>query len=141
MGKHHTPSLQAPHAAFAVDDAAVKVPVKLPPPMPSENQSKPQINCSKLTKKNKKRFNDEAASSSSSEVISCTTRNRDHNNFSMRGIRIASKRRNPRFSVRRAASDVEALAFPLGMSIAAVLAQICTSAVRESLSNVSHISK
>lgn len=63
-----------------------------------------------------------------------------------------NKRRNPRFCVRK--SDVEAIALPLGMSIAAVLdkvlerkdltnkasidqvSTICTSAVRESLSNV-----
>lgn len=160
MGKHHSSSLQPPDHATAIatvtsEDAAVNAPAKLAPPIPAENRSKPQINGSKLTKKTKKRFNDDAASCSSSEVFSCTTRNRDNGNSSIRGIRIASVRRNPRFSVRRAASDVEALAFPLGMSIAAVLAQvlerkdlknekasvdqlstICTSAVRESLSNV-----
>ncbi|KAL9250581.1 CPR-5-like protein [Drosera capensis] len=64
-------------------------------------------------------------------------------------------RRKPRFLVRRRVNDVEAIAFPLGMSIAAVVSQvleqqeassnkmsadhlsrICTSAVRESLANV-----
>uniref|UniRef100_A0A5B7C7D2 Protein CPR-5-like n=1 Tax=Davidia involucrata TaxID=16924 RepID=A0A5B7C7D2_DAVIN len=75
-----------------------------------------------------------------------------------RGLRVSNSRRNPRIlicSVRQKESDVEALALPLGMSIAAVLAQvlerkdaagermpvdhlssICTLAVRESLANV-----
>ncbi|KMT08664.1 hypothetical protein BVRB_6g139400 [Beta vulgaris subsp. vulgaris] len=113
-----------------------------PPPEPSDFSLKPQINGPKLTRKIKKRYPDEASSASSSSSI-------------QRGIRIPNKRRNPRFSVRRNATDVEAIAFPLGMSIAAVLAQIlekkdlstenapidhlamiCTSAVRESLTNV-----
>lgn len=83
-----------------------------PPPEPSDFSLKPQINGPKLTRKIKKRYPDEASSASSSSSI-------------QRGIRIPNKRRNPRFSVRRNATDVEAIAFPLGMSIAAVLAQVC----------------
>ncbi|XP_015167482.1 protein CPR-5 [Solanum tuberosum] len=75
-----------------------------------------------------------------------------------RGIRVSTGRRNPRVIIssgRQKSDNVEALALPLGMSIAAVLAQvlerkdaagekisvdhlseICTLAVRESLTNV-----
>ncbi|KAH0679717.1 hypothetical protein KY284_020802 [Solanum tuberosum] len=75
-----------------------------------------------------------------------------------RGIRVSTGRRNPRVIIssgRQKSDNVEALALPLGMSIAAVLAQvlerkdaagekisvdhlseICTLAVRESLANV-----
>ncbi|KAM3200505.1 protein CPR-5 isoform X2 [Capsicum annuum] len=75
-----------------------------------------------------------------------------------RGIRFSNVRRNPRVIIgpcRQKSDNVEALALPLGMSIAAVLAQvlerkdaagenisvdhlseICTLAVRESLANV-----
>ncbi|KAL2907197.1 Protein CPR-5 [Bienertia sinuspersici] len=81
------------------------------PFQPSGIPSKPQINGPKFTRKIKKRTPDEASSASSSSSI-------------QRGIRIPNKRKNPRFSVRRSATDVEAIAFPLGMSIAAVLAQV-----------------
>ncbi|CAN4125567.1 unnamed protein product [Withania somnifera] len=75
-----------------------------------------------------------------------------------RGIRVSTSRRNPRVIIgsgRHKSDNVEALALPLGMSIAAVLAQVlerkdaagekisvdhlsetCTLAVRESLANV-----
>ncbi|XP_042519098.1 protein CPR-5-like isoform X2 [Macadamia integrifolia] len=74
-----------------------------------------------------------------------------------RGLRLTAKRRGPRVSIcsnRRGKSDFDALALPLGMSIAAVVAQvlegervakekipldhlsmICASAMRESLAN------
>lgn len=74
------------------------------------------------------------------------------------GMRLSSKRRNPRVKVgalRRGGSPVDAFALPLGMSIAAFVSQVlerkesseermsvdrlamlCTSAVRESLTNV-----
>ncbi|KAI4345190.1 hypothetical protein L6164_012336 [Bauhinia variegata] len=72
-----------------------------------------------------------------------------------RGFEVGCKRRNPRFLVRRNGGDVAAIGLPLGMSFAAVIAQVlyrrdaaaqrmsidhlssmCTSAVRESLTNV-----
>ncbi|KAJ4965199.1 hypothetical protein NE237_017048 [Protea cynaroides] len=85
-----------------------------------------------------------ASSSSSSSFIS-----------QQRGLRLTARRRLPRVSIggdRRGGSDFDALALPLGMSIAAVVAQvldreteekiplqhlsaICASAVRESLAN------
>ncbi|GAB2226218.1 hypothetical protein Drorol1_Dr00022019 [Drosera rotundifolia] len=89
-----------------------------------------------------------SSSSSSSSMAVCGTSKE-------RGLRVNSVKRKPRFLVRRRVNDVEAIAFPLGMSIAAVVAQvleqqaatsnkmsaehlsrICTSAVRESLANV-----
>lgn len=94
------------------------------------------------------------ASSSSS----CTTSDLFHPRS--KGIRLSSNRRNPRVSSglvsrRQSGSEAEALALPLGMSIAAFVAQvlekkdatgekmsadhlsqICTLAVKESLSNV-----
>ncbi|KAL9250441.1 CPR-5-like protein [Drosera capensis] len=89
-----------------------------------------------------------SSSSSSSSMAVCGTSKE-------RGLRVNSVRRKPRFLVRRRVNDVEAIAFPLGMSIAAVVTQvleqqeatsnkmsaehlsrICTSAVRESLANV-----
>ncbi|KAA8546897.1 hypothetical protein F0562_003326 [Nyssa sinensis] len=120
-------------------------------------RSRPTINHGKavIIKKKKKRrpptdFSDPPSSSSSS---SCCT------SFSIhRGLRVSNIRRNPRIlisSAKQKESDVEALALPLGMSIAAVVAQvlerkdaagermpvdhlssICTLAVRESLANV-----
>ncbi|XP_059624367.1 protein CPR-5 [Cornus florida] len=90
--------------------------------------------------------------SSSSSSCCCSSHS------TQRGFRISSTRRNPRVligSVRQRESDVEAIALPLGMSIAAVVAQvlektdatgermsvhhlsrICSLAVRESLANV-----
>ncbi|KEH35577.1 CPR5, putative [Medicago truncatula] len=74
----------------------------------------------------------------------------------VKGKGIACKRRNPRVSVRRTrGNNVAAIGFPLGMSVAAVMAQVlyrrdaaaegmspdhlssmCTSAIQESLSSV-----
>ncbi|XP_057541657.1 protein CPR-5 [Amaranthus tricolor] len=135
LSQSRQPNNQQP-VITAVDDNS-----SLTRRQPSDFSSKTQINGSKLSRKIKKRSHDEASSASSSSSI-------------QRGIRIAHKRRNPRFCVRRSSYDVEAIAFPLGMSIAAVLAQIlekdltsenaaidqlatiCSSAVRESLTNV-----
>ncbi|KAK6924146.1 hypothetical protein RJ641_010346 [Dillenia turbinata] len=90
------------------------------------------------------------ASSSSSYSPSCSRRER--------GLRLSHKRRNPRILIggnRRYEIDVDSLALPLGMSIAAFVSQIldrkyireedlpvdhlstiCTMAVKESLTNV-----
>ncbi|GAB4847667.1 hypothetical protein Ancab_026729 [Ancistrocladus abbreviatus] len=96
---------------------------------------KPHIKGQKSNCKSKKRVPiDHAIQPSCSSSSSSLTIYTQHS--SQRCLRLAPKRRNPRFLVRRRASDVEAIAFPLGMSIAAVVAQICTSAVRESLANV-----
>ncbi|KAH9623482.1 hypothetical protein KSS87_012707 [Heliosperma pusillum] len=111
---------------------------------------KPLINGHNPTRRHKKkRVSDDVTSAASS---SSTTYPINNSNSNSRGIRIPNKRR---FHFRRNCSDVEAIAFPLGMSIAAVFAQllekkdlvadsasveylstICTSAVRESLTNV-----
>ncbi|XP_042505417.1 protein CPR-5-like [Macadamia integrifolia] len=90
-----------------------------------------------------------AAASSSSSVSSFPSQ--------QRGLRLSSKCRIPRVSIggnRRGETEIDALALPLGMSIAAVVAQVldrehvtkekiplehisavCASAVRESLAN------
>ncbi|XP_057972418.1 protein CPR-5-like [Malania oleifera] len=106
-------------------------------------------------KKKVKQINGSASStvpSPSSSSSTCSP------SLSQGGVRVACKRRNPRVfvgSVRRGERDAQAIALPLGMSIAAVIAQvleskdttgermcvdhlstICTSAVRESLANV-----
>ncbi|KAL8160738.1 hypothetical protein V2J09_002275 [Rumex salicifolius] len=119
---------------------------------PSDDPVQIQINGSKLYRRDKRRvkrvLGAQAPCSSSSSATGTQ-------NSPQRGLRVAYKRRNPRFFVRRRASEVEAIAFPLGMSIAAVVAQvlertdptwkempvdnlsmICTSAVRESLFDV-----
>ncbi|GAB2282937.1 hypothetical protein Dimus_017473 [Dionaea muscipula] len=94
-------------------------------------------------------------SSCSSSLASSSTVCPPQSSIREMSVRINTRRRNPRFLVRRRVTDVEAIAFPLGMSIAAVVAQvleqqeatsknisadhlsrICTSAVRESLANV-----
>ncbi|XP_021736627.1 protein CPR-5-like isoform X1 [Chenopodium quinoa] len=145
MGIHNSPSSSLPLQPSGEQPPSITTvnhTLSETPSQPSDFPSKPQINGLKLTRKIKKRVVDETSSASSSSSI-------------QRGIRIPNKRKNPRFSVRRSATDVEAIAFPLGMSIAAVLAQIlekkdltnenvavdhlamiCTSAVRESLTNV-----
>ena len=105
LSQSRQPNNQQP-VITAVDDNS-----SLTRRQPSDFSSKTQINGSKLSRKIKKRSHDEASSASSSSSI-------------QRGIRIAHKRRNPRFCVRRSSYDVEAIAFPLGMSIAAVLAQV-----------------
>ncbi|KAF9603960.1 hypothetical protein IFM89_039314 [Coptis chinensis] len=57
---------------------------------------------------------------------------------SSKGLRVMSKlsKNASKVIVNRCGSDFDGLALPLGMSIAAVVAQICTSAVKESLANV-----
>lgn len=141
MGIHNSPAASLP-PADEQPHFITTVHHTLSPSQPSDFPLKPQINGPKSTRRIKKRSPDETSSASSSSSI-------------QRGIRIPNKRKNPRFSVRRSANYVDAIAFPLGMSIAAVLAQIlekkdltnenaaidhlamiCTSAVRESLTNV-----
>ncbi|XP_074308664.1 protein CPR-5 [Silene latifolia] len=125
-----------------------------PPSISTAHQNpKPQINGHNPTRRpKKKRVSDDATSATSSLTSTYPINNSNSNSLSQRGIRIPNKRR---FHFRRNHSDVEAIAFPLGMSIAAVFAQvlekkdlvadsasveylskICTSAVRESLTNV-----
>ncbi|KAJ8557328.1 hypothetical protein K7X08_002953 [Anisodus acutangulus] len=113
---------------------------------------------SKKKKKNKASANDPfdphcSGASYSSSSCSATS----FPNSNQRGIRVSTGRRNPRVIIGRhkGSENVEALALPLGMSIAAVLAQvlerkdaagekisvdhlseICTLVVRESLANV-----
>lgn len=109
--------------------------------------------CNQKKKKRKKKdrvFTDDCTPSCSSSSWSQSS--------SHKGIRISSKRRNPKIfvqSARRSETDLDVIALPLGMSIAAVVSQvlerrnaaagsipvdhlsaICTSAVRESLANV-----
>ncbi|KAK9713331.1 hypothetical protein RND81_06G020300 [Saponaria officinalis] len=114
----------------------------------------PQINGLKPSRRiKKKRISDDATSATSCSSITNPNFNNNHTNSSIqRGIRVSNKRK---LNFRRNRSDVEAIAFPLGMSIAAVFAQvlerkdlmshntsvdylstICASAVRESLTNV-----
>nr|GMD53552.1 protein CPR-5 [Ipomoea batatas] len=72
--------------------------------------------------------------SSSSACLSATS----FAGSKQRGFRVFNGRRNPRAltaAARHRAGDVDAVALHLGMSIAAVFAQICTLAVRESLAN------
>lgn len=118
----------------------------------------------KKKKTNKKKKNKECVSAtdpfdphSSYSSSSCSaTSSFPHS--TQKGIRVSTVRRNPRVIIgcgRHKSGNVEALALPLGMSIAAVLAQvlerkdaagerisvdhlseICTLAVRESLANV-----
>ncbi|KAI9116955.1 hypothetical protein K1719_011954 [Acacia pycnantha] len=102
-----------------------------------------------LMKKRVALDNSESPSSSSTRYSSSSAVS------SQRGIAVACQRRNPRVLVRRNRNDVAAIGFPLGMSFAAVIAQVlyrrdraaerissehlplmCTSAVRESLANV-----
>ncbi|KAI8536084.1 hypothetical protein RHMOL_Rhmol10G0228600 [Rhododendron molle] len=119
---------------------------------PSKPTGKPTSTSTKTTTKklkNKKKLSvdgSEAPSSSASSYCSSST-----SHPVQRGVRL----RNPRVfigSARQKEGDVEALALPLGMSIAAVvlerknttggaiavdhLSEICTLAVRESLANV-----
>lgn len=113
----------------------------------------------KKKKKNKACVNDPfdpSSSVASHSSSSCSATSFPHS--IQRGIRVSTSRRKPRViigSCRQKSENVEALALPLGMSIAAVLAQvlerkdaarekisvdhlseICTLAVRESLANV-----
>ncbi|KZV53739.1 protein CPR-5 [Dorcoceras hygrometricum] len=81
-------------------------------------------------KKKKKVASDSGSSASSNNCCSATK-----NGFKLlrntKSIRVGSKTTR-----RLVPRDVDALALPLGMSIAAVVAQLCILAVRESLANV-----
>ncbi|KAK9062270.1 hypothetical protein SSX86_019456 [Deinandra increscens subsp. villosa] len=98
---------------------------------------------------------------SSNSVSSSSSSTANVSRFKAKGIRLSTNRRNPRVfsgpvSQRPTGGEADALALPLGMSIAAFVAQvlekkdatgekmsadhlseICTLAVKESLSNVS----
>ncbi|XP_057492873.1 protein CPR-5 isoform X2 [Actinidia eriantha] len=143
-------------------DAAPPSPEPLPSPVTAAIDSNPMTGIPPPSKptgkstnikanKNKKLSVEGSDEASSSTPSACSLQRG-------RGIRIASKHRNPRTAIgsaRQKEADVEALALPLGMSIAAVVAQvlerknatgetisvdqlseICTLAVRESLANV-----
>ncbi|KAM7513675.1 hypothetical protein LguiA_003812 [Lonicera macranthoides] len=128
---------------------------ELPP-----KSSKPTISGTKSTiiinnKRKKKKPLIDPPRPSSPSPSSCSSTS---SHSVQRGVKLWGKCRNPRVligSARHTESDVEAIALPLGMSIAAVVAQvlerkdkggenmsvdhlstICTLAVRESLSNV-----
>ncbi|XP_028755120.1 protein CPR-5 [Neltuma alba] len=120
------------------------------PPRPIDSELKRSTRCKKRTlmKKRVALDNSESPSSSSSRYSSSAV-------SSQRGITVACQRRSPKVRVRRSRGDVATIGFPLGMSFAAVIAQMlyrrdkaaermspehlslmCTSAVRESLANV-----
>ncbi|OIT26858.1 PREDICTED: protein CPR-5 isoform X2 [Nicotiana attenuata] len=156
MDPHHPPLYQPvdPPPEPTSDTMATEI-----PPEPSNSGGVMKNKPKKKKKKNILCVNDpfdpQSSSAASYASSSCST-----TSFAQRGIRVSASRRNPRVvigSVGRQKSDenVEALALPLGMSIAAVLAQvlerkdaagekisvdhlseICTLAVRESLANV-----
>ncbi|KAL9241484.1 hypothetical protein vseg_015594 [Gypsophila vaccaria] len=134
-----------PRAATTADHA---------PPVTTVNHHKTTDNGQKNQRRTKKKRNsdDETSATSSSSSIANPKFTNQLNSSIQRGIRVSNKRR---LNFRRNRSDVDAIAFPLGMSIAAVFAQvlerkdllshstsvdylstICTSAVRESLTNV-----
>ncbi|GMH24525.1 hypothetical protein Nepgr_026368 [Nepenthes gracilis] len=167
----HSPFLHPPHlaAAAAIDEQSPPQPIRTTAgdntrstgdstanasPL-SGDPLEPQSNGQKITLnlKGKKGVSADAAArpscSSSSSSSLCTQHSLRRCN------RLATRRRNPRFLVRRRASDAGSIAFPLGMAIAAVVSQIlerkdainektsvdhlsmiCTSAVRESLVDV-----
>ncbi|CAL5344815.1 unnamed protein product [Camellia sinensis] len=82
------------------------------------------IKTRKNQKKKKKLFMDGSEATSSSTSSVCST-----SHSIQRGVRITTKQRNPRVliaSARQKECDVEALALPLGMLIAAVVAQDAT---------------
>ncbi|PHU00551.1 hypothetical protein BC332_30338 [Capsicum chinense] len=115
------------------------------------NKKKKKAKIKNKNKEGKDSFDPPYSSASSSSCSSFLP-------STQRGIRFSNVRRNPRVIIgpcRQKSDNVEALALPLGMSIAAVLAQvlerkdaagenisvdhlseICTLAVRESLANV-----
>ncbi|PHT31961.1 hypothetical protein CQW23_28298 [Capsicum baccatum] len=115
------------------------------------NKKKKKAKIKNKNKEGKDSFDPSYSSASSSSCSSFLP-------STQRGIRFSNVRRNPRVIIgpcRQKSDNVEALALPLGMSIAAVLAQvlerkdaagenisvdhlseICTLAVRESLANV-----
>ncbi|RVW55058.1 Protein CPR-5 [Vitis vinifera] len=118
--------------------------VQFPPPTSASTTTASKlINMKKKKKKKKRALVDVSAPSSSSNSMY---------------VRVGNKRRNPRILMglnRRSESEAEAIALPLGMSIAAIVSQIlerkdeagermsvdhlsmiCTMAVRESLANV-----
>ncbi|XAR73308.1 hypothetical protein NMG60_11007229 [Bertholletia excelsa] len=123
----------------------------------------PACNCVKSTtikseknnkKKKKKKLSREASDTQSSSTSSAFS----SSHLIKKRIRVSSKQRNPRALIGSSwqnEGEVDALALPLGMSFAAVVAQvverkdatgetiavdhlskICTSAVRESIANV-----
>ncbi|XP_055833245.1 protein CPR-5 isoform X2 [Solanum dulcamara] len=123
-----------------------------PPPVPTDDDAMaseilPESSNSGVMKKKlkKKKKNKECATdpfdpqSSAACYSSSSCSATSFPQSTQRGIRVSTGRRNPRVIIgsgRQKSDNVEALALPLGMSIAAVLAQICTLAVRESLANV-----
>ncbi|XP_009593331.1 protein CPR-5 [Nicotiana tomentosiformis] len=155
MDHHHPPLSQPvdPPPEPTSDTMAKEI-----PPESSDSGGVMKNKPKKKKKKNKSCDNDlfdpQSSSAASYAPSSCST-----TSFSQRGIRISASRRNPRVVIgagrQKSDENVEALALPLGMSIAAVLAQvlerkdaagekisldhlseICTLAVRESLANV-----
>nr|XP_016435624.1 PREDICTED: protein CPR-5-like [Nicotiana tabacum] len=155
MDHHHPPLSQPvdPPPEPTSDTMATEI-----PPESSVSGGVMKNKPKKKKKKNKSCDNDlfdpQSSSAASYAPSSCST-----TSFSQRGIRVSASRRNPRVVIgagrQKSDENVEALALPLGMSIAAVLAQvlerkdaagekisvdhlseICTLAVRESLANV-----
>ncbi|PWA78171.1 hypothetical protein CTI12_AA217790 [Artemisia annua] len=113
-----------------------------------DHQNKPNPTSIKTMKKNKKKKNNKDVVSSDESSCSNVMSSRS------KGVRIAMNRRNLN-RIGKKGGEVDALALPLGMSIAAFVAQvlerknangekmsvdhlseICTLAVKESLSNV-----
>ncbi|KAK6922930.1 hypothetical protein RJ641_011234 [Dillenia turbinata] len=119
----------------------------------------PCCNGSTKNKNRKRRRERDMASTASSSPFRASSSSSSSCSQRVRGLRLSDKRRNPRILIggnRRYESDVDCLALPLGMSIAAFVSQIlerkyvkeedlpvdhlstiCTMAVKESLTNVS----
>ena len=86
------------------------------PPNPTiDGEIKPSSKCKKrsLVKKNVNFDDSQYPSTSSSRCFS-----------SQRGFAVSCHRRNPRFPLRRRPCNVDSIGFPLGMSFAAVIAQV-----------------
>lgn len=124
MDHHHPPLSQPvdPPPEPTRDTMATEI-----PPESSNSGGVMKNKTKKKKKKNKACVNDpfdpHASSAASYSSSSCST-----TWFSQRGIRVSASRRNPRVVIgagrQKSDENVEALALPLGMSIAAVLAQV-----------------
>lgn len=95
------------------------------------NGLEPTNRITERKKKKKQKRHSEASSASSSSWASSTgfrpTASFSHSSAQKRGIRLFGRRRNPKIISgpgRAKPGDVGALALPLGMSIAAVVAQV-----------------
>ncbi|MCD7462015.1 hypothetical protein HAX54_047582 [Datura stramonium] len=113
-------------------------PSSLPPEPTFDNMASEilleSLNSSVMKKKTKKKKKNKAcatdpfdphSSAASYSSSSCSATSFPHS--TQRGIRVSTGRRNPRVFIgsgRQKSDNIEALALPLGMSIAAVLAQV-----------------